>query len=75
MMICGQFFHASQTVLEEWILKSRGGQEPWFMMGWEGIWGFTVTGMLILGFTNSPCPFATEDQCVNDKLEDVTQAV
>lgn len=47
-MIWGQFFHGSQGVLEEYILKKSGGQEPLYMMGWEGIWGMMLTLMLLI---------------------------
>lgn len=44
-----QIFTASQFVLEEWILE-RYAMTPLKVVGWEGIFGFTVTlfGMLLL---------------------------
>lgn len=53
LMIAGaQIFTASQFVLEEWILE-RSAIEPIRVVGWEGLFGFTVTllGMVILHFT------------------------
>ena len=47
-MVCGQFFHGSQGVLEEYILKKSSGQEPFYMMGWEGVWGLILTTMLLV---------------------------
>ena len=55
-MIWGQFFHGSQGVLEEYILKNSGGQEPLYMMGWEGVWGFMMTMMLLIPAQLYPCP-------------------
>ena len=52
LMIAGaQIFTATQFVLEEWILE-RYAIEPLKMVGWEGLFGFTVTviGMIILHF-------------------------
>ncbi|KAM7189262.1 hypothetical protein V8F33_010146 [Rhypophila sp. PSN 637] len=50
LMIAGaQIFTASQFVLEEWILE-RSPIEPIRVVGWEGLFGFTVTllGMVVL---------------------------
>jgi drug/metabolite transporter (DMT)-like permease len=50
LLIAGaQIFTASQFVLEEWILEHYA-MEPLKVVGWEGIFGFTVTliGMFIL---------------------------
>lgn len=50
LLIAGaQIFTASQFVLEEWILEHYA-MEPLRVVGWEGIFGFTVTviGMFIL---------------------------
>lgn len=50
LMIAGaQVFTATQFVLEEWILE-RSAIEPIRVVGWEGVFGFTVTllGMLVL---------------------------
>ena len=47
-MVLGQFFHGSQGVLEEFILKRASGQEPLYMMGWEGVWGLILTLMLLI---------------------------
>jgi hypothetical protein len=49
-MVCGQGFHAGQGVVEEYILKSSGsnGQEPFYMMGWEGCWGLLIASILMV---------------------------
>lgn len=50
LLIAGaQIFTATQFVLEEWILEHYA-MEPLKVVGWEGIFGFTVTviGMFIL---------------------------
>ena len=50
IMIAGaQIFSASQFVLEEWILEHYA-LEPLKLVGWEGIFGFSVTivGMMVL---------------------------
>ncbi|GAB1320422.1 hypothetical protein MFIFM68171_10632 [Madurella fahalii] len=50
LMIAGaQVFTATQFVLEEWILE-RSAIEPIRVVGWEGIFGFSVTllGMIVL---------------------------
>lgn len=52
LMIAGaQIFTATQFVLEEYILE-RSTIEPIRVVGWEGLFGFTVTllGMVILHF-------------------------
>lgn len=50
LMIAGaQVFTATQFVLEEWILE-RSAIEPIRVVGWEGVFGFSVTllGMVVL---------------------------
>ena len=49
MIAAAQIFTATQFVLEEWILE-KYALEPLKVVGWEGIFGFTVTiiGMVIL---------------------------
>ncbi|KAK4137810.1 hypothetical protein BT67DRAFT_122237 [Trichocladium antarcticum] len=50
LMIAGaQIFTATQFVLEEWILE-RSAIEPIRVVGWEGLFGFSVTllGMVVL---------------------------
>ncbi|KAI4193161.1 MAG: hypothetical protein LQ348_002938 [Seirophora lacunosa] len=50
LMIAGaQIFTATQFVLEEWILENYA-LEPLKVVGWEGVFGFSVTliGMIIL---------------------------
>ncbi|KAK3987951.1 hypothetical protein QBC44DRAFT_113657 [Cladorrhinum sp. PSN332] len=52
LMIAGaQIFTATQFVLEEWILE-RSEIEPIRVVGWEGLFGFSVTllGMTVLHF-------------------------
>lgn len=53
LMIAGaQVFTATQFVLEEWILE-RSPIKPIRVVGWEGLFGFTVTvlGMIVLHLT------------------------
>lgn len=53
LLIAGaQIFTATQFVVEEWVLE-RSTIEPLRVVGWEGIFGFSVTllGMIILHFT------------------------
>lgn len=50
LMIAGaQVFTATQFVLEEWMLE-RSTIDPLRVVGWEGVFGFTVTllGMIVL---------------------------
>lgn len=49
LIAAAQIFTASQFVLEEWILENYA-MEPLQVVGWEGIFGFTVTviGSIIL---------------------------
>ncbi|KAK5664289.1 hypothetical protein OQA88_507 [Cercophora sp. LCS_1] len=50
LMIAGaQIFTATQFVLEEWILE-RSAIEPIRVVGWEGLFGFSITllGMVVL---------------------------
>lgn len=52
LMIAGaQIFTASQFVLEEWMLE-RSTIDPLRVVGWEGVFGFTVTllGMIVMHF-------------------------
>jgi len=73
-MIIGQFFHGSQGVLEEFILKRSGGQEPLYMIGWEGIFGLIMTTLLLIPAQMYPCPF-DESQCINNHADDVFIAI
>ncbi|KAH7127721.1 hypothetical protein EDB81DRAFT_809935 [Dactylonectria macrodidyma] len=53
LLIAGaQIFTATQFVLEEWILENSS-IEPIRVVGWEGLFGFTVTllGMAVLHFS------------------------
>ncbi|KAJ5085734.1 hypothetical protein N7532_010505 [Penicillium argentinense] len=49
LIAAAQIFTASQFVLEEWILENYA-MDPMQVVGWEGIFGFSVTfvGMLVL---------------------------
>lgn len=52
LMIAGaQIFTATQFVLEEWLLE-RSTIDPIRVVGWEGLFGFSVTvlGMIVLHF-------------------------
>ena len=44
-VVFGSLFHAIQSIVEESILKWSGatGQEPCYMMGWEGVFGLVIT--------------------------------
>lgn len=52
LIAAAQIFTASQFVLEEWVLENYA-MAPLNVVGWEGIFGFTVTiiAMIILHFT------------------------
>jgi drug/metabolite transporter (DMT)-like permease len=58
LIAAAQIFTATQFVLEEWILENYA-MDPIVVVGWEGIFGFSVTviGMIIayvtVGSTNS----------------------
>ena len=49
LIAAAQIFTASQFVLEEWILENYE-MDPIEVVGWEGIFGFSVTfvGMLVM---------------------------
>ncbi|KAI2788716.1 hypothetical protein POX_e06737 [Penicillium oxalicum] len=49
LIAAAQIFTASQFVLEEWILENYA-MDPLQVVGWEGIFGFSVTliGMIVL---------------------------
>ena len=61
-MVVGQLFHASQMIVEEYILTKSGaaGQEPCYMMGWEGLFGILFTAMIALPAQFLGCPFSEE---------------
>jgi drug/metabolite transporter (DMT)-like permease len=69
-MVTGQFFHAAQSIYEEYILQGASKQEPCYMMGWEGIYGLIFTSLLMIPGSLMNCPF-NESQCVNGHLEDL----
>ena len=74
-MIVGQLFHACQMIVEEYILQRSGsaGQQPCYMMGWEGVFGIIFTTMIALPSQYLDCPFS-EDQCVNGHIDDISLA-
>lgn len=48
-MLIGELFQAFQSVVEEFILKQgANGQEPYYMMGWEGVFGLIITTLVII---------------------------
>ena len=69
-LLGGQFFHASHAILEEHILTRAAGQEPLYMMGWEGIFGIIFTMMILIPGQMMTCPF-DEAQCVNGHIDDI----
>jgi len=73
-MVFGQLFHASQNILEEYILKGSGGQEPCYMMGWEGVFGLLITTLVLLPAQFAGCPFH-ENQCINGHIDDFALAL
>lgn len=44
------------------------------MMGWEGVWGLSMTLMLLVPAQLYPCPF-DDSQCINNRADDVFIAV
>ena len=56
-LLGGQFFHASHAILEEHILKRAAGQEPLYMMGWEGVFGILITLTILVPSQLLTCPF------------------
>ena len=69
-LLGGQFFHATHCILEEHILTRAAGQEPLYMMGWEGIFGIMITMMILVPAQMITCPF-DDVQCVNGHIDDV----
>jgi len=45
-MLLGQVCHASQMIFEEYLLKDMVGQEPLYVIGWEGTWGLLFTTII-----------------------------
>ena len=69
--------HANLAITEEFILHRIGGfqgQDPLYMVGWEGVFGILITGIFIAIAQNTGCPFA-EKHCTNGHIEDVAQLV
>jgi len=73
-MVVGQIFHASQTVLEEYLVKRGGGQDPLYLMGCEGLWGLLITLTILVLTSYTPCPFPL-DKCVNGHIDDASLAM
>ena len=69
-LLGGQFFHASHAILEEHILTRAAGQEPLYMMGWEGIFGLIISMMILIPAQTLTCPF-DDVQCVNGHIDDI----
>jgi len=46
LLIFGKFCHASQSIIEEYILKNKVGQDALYVIGWEGTWGLLFTLIL-----------------------------
>ena len=70
-MVISQLLYACKSVIEEFILKkvNAGGQEPCYMMGWQGVWGICFT-LLFFGIVSTiGCPFE-EENCVNGHIDD-----
>lgn len=59
-MFIGQFIQACQFVFEEWLLKDKSGQDPFYVYGWEGIWGMLFTVSLMTLFNVLPCPLSED---------------
>ena len=73
-MVWGEVFHGAQAVLEEYILKKSSGQDPLYMVGWEGVWGLILTSLLLIPAQLYACPF-DESQCINNHADDVFIAI
>ena len=58
-VVFGSLFHAIQSIVEESILKWTGaaGQEPCYMMGWEGVFGLVITFLISIPAQFTACPF------------------
>ena len=58
-VVYGSLFHAIQSIVEESILKWSGaaGQEPCYMMGWEGVFGIIITILITIPAQFTSCPF------------------
>jgi hypothetical protein len=45
-------------IIEEFLLKNRAGQDPLYVMGWEGTWGLFFTFFLFASVKILSCPFS-----------------
>jgi len=41
------------------------------MMGWEGVFGFLITLMIVIPSQILGCPFDDENKCVNGHVDDI----
>ena len=69
-MVFGQVFHAIEGILVETLVKGNGGCEPLCVTGWIGVWGLIVCVPSLFLVQTQPCPFHSEDACVNGHLDD-----
>jgi drug/metabolite transporter (DMT)-like permease len=69
-MLLGQFCHAFQMILEEYLLKNWSEADPLYMMGWEGSWGLLFTFIFFASAKLYNCPLDAS-QCVNGHLDDL----
>ena len=60
--------------MEEAIVKRDGGQDPCYMMGWEGVYGLLITLLIIMPSQILGCPFDDESKCVNGHIDDMQLA-
>jgi len=74
-IVFAQLFHAGQAVIEEHILKSYGGQEPFHMLGCEGVFGAIITSTILLLAQFAECPSFLEGQCENGLFDDAGLAL
>lgn len=57
-------------IIEEYLLKDMDGQEPLYVMGWEGTWGLLFTFIFFTSVKLSSCPLSEKD-CVAGHLDDL----
>jgi drug/metabolite transporter (DMT)-like permease len=68
-MVIGEFAYAVQETLEEWILKDKAGQEPFYVMGCEGSWGLLFTSVMLATAKYWKCPSLIAKQCVDGHID------
>ena len=56
-------------ILEEYIMKDKIPQHPFYIMGCEGLWGILFTTILFTTAGLYACP-VVESQCINGHLDD-----